>query len=86
MAKERLSLYFDTDVEIERKMWEYICKDGKNRKSYNVKKALEILIEGIEVKPVVIEKPKVKIESDAVKSDTIQTSDDNDLSDDEIPF
>ena len=47
MAKERLSLYFDTEIPAERAMWEYICKDGKNRKSYNIKRALEIVIENV---------------------------------------
>lgn len=44
MTKERLSLYFDTDISSERKMWEYICKDGKNRKSCNVKNVLEMIL------------------------------------------
>ena len=47
MAKERLSLYFDTEIPAEKAMWEYICKDGRNRKSYNIKKALELVIENI---------------------------------------
>ena len=45
MARERLSLYFNTDNEMEKLMWDYISKDGGYSKSSNVKKALEIMLE-----------------------------------------
>ena len=45
MANERLSLYFNTENETERKMWEYITKDGKYGKSKNAKRAFEIMLE-----------------------------------------
>ena len=45
MKNERLSLYFNTENETERKMWEYITKDGKYGKSKNAKKAFEIMLE-----------------------------------------
>ncbi len=45
MANERLSLYFNTENETERLMWEYLNKDGKYGKSKNAKKAFEIMLE-----------------------------------------
>lgn len=45
MKPERLSLYFNTENETERLMWEYINKDGKYGKSKNAKKAFEIMLE-----------------------------------------
>ena len=39
MARERVSLYFNTDIPIEKAMWDFICKDGK--KSYTIKKIIE---------------------------------------------
>lgn len=39
MAKERVSLYFNTDIPIEKAMWEFISKDG--RKSQKIKRAIE---------------------------------------------
>lgn len=45
MTRERLSLYFNTENEIEKLMWNYISKDGGYSKSSNVKKALEIMLE-----------------------------------------
>lgn len=91
MAKERLSLYFDTDIPSERRMWEYICKDGKNRKSRNVKIALEMILEGISIKPAVVdnkdesknnENGKLVTEDNTV----ISTNDANDIGDEELPF
>lgn len=90
MSKERLSLYFDTDIPSERRMWEYICKDGKNRKSRNVKIALEMILEGISIKPLVDdnkyennnENDKLVIEDNTV----ISTNDANDIGDEELPF
>lgn len=45
MTTERLSLYFNTENETERLMWEYINKDGKYGKSKNAKRAFEIMLE-----------------------------------------
>lgn len=45
MANERLSLYFNTENETERLIWEYLTKDGKYGKSRNAKKAFEIMLE-----------------------------------------
>ncbi len=45
MANERLSLYFNTENETERLIWEYLTKDGKYGKSKNAKKAFEIMLE-----------------------------------------
>lgn len=87
MSKERLSLYFDTDIPIEKHMWDYICKDGKNRKSYNVKKALEMIIEGVEFKPVVVE--QAKDENKTTKNtepDVIETNEEDDLEGEDLPF
>ena len=39
MARERVSLYFNTDIPLEKAMWDYINKDGK--KSYTIKKIIE---------------------------------------------
>lgn len=39
MAKERVSLYFNTDIPLEKAMWEFISKDG--RKSQKIKRAIE---------------------------------------------
>lgn len=39
MARERASLYFNTDIPLEKAMWDYINKDGK--KSYTIKKIIE---------------------------------------------
>lgn len=39
MTRERVSLYFNTDIPIEKAMWDFICKDGK--KSYTIKKIIE---------------------------------------------
>lgn len=39
MAKERISLYFNTDIPLERAMWEFISKDG--RKSQKIKRVIE---------------------------------------------
>lgn len=91
MAKERLSLYFDTDIPSERKMWEYICKDGKNRKSRNVKNALEMILEGVSIKSIVIEQPSVKETDKEVNqkdddSKVIVTDDNEGIDEDEIPF
>ena len=57
MANERLSLYFNTENETERLMWEYLNKDGKYGKSKNAKKAFEIMleVEGV-IPPILTEK------------------------------
>lgn len=91
MAKERLSLYFDTDIPSEKKMWDYICKDGKNRKSRNVKIALEMILEGASIKPVVIEEKIIKKsdEDDNQKFNepkVITTDDNEEIEDDDLPF
>ena len=91
MAKERLSLYFDTDIPSERKMWEYICKDGKNRKSRNVKNALEMILEGVSIKPIVIEQTKDEKKGEEVEPKidepkVIITDDNEDIEDEDIPF
>lgn len=39
MARERVSLYFNTDIPLEKAMWDFINKDGK--KSYTIKKIIE---------------------------------------------
>lgn len=80
--RERLTLYFNTDVEIERKMWEYINKDGKNRKSYNIKKLIEMAMDKIEYTPLVKDEIKV-VEKD---NSTIITTDNDDISIDDLPF
>ncbi len=80
--RERLTLYFNTDVEIERKMWEYINKDGKNRKSYNIKKLIEMAMDKIEYIPLVKDEIKV-VEND---NSTIITTDNDDISLDDLPF
>ena len=91
MAKERLSLYFDTDIPSERKMWEYICKDGKNRKSRNIKIALEMVLEGVSIKPTVIEQPTVEKKDEEVEQkvdepEIITTNDEEGIDGEEIPF
>ena len=89
MAKERLSLYFDTDIPSEKKMWDYICKDGKNRKSRNVKIALEMILEGISIKPIVIEQSiveKKEVEQKVNEPETITTNDEEQLEDEDLPF
>lgn len=89
MAKERLSLYFDTDIPSEKKMWDYICKDGKNRKSRNVKIALEMILEGISIKPIVIEQSTVEkkeVEQKVNEPETITTNDEEQLEDEDLPF
>lgn len=84
MAKERLSLYFDTDIPSEKKIWDYICKDGRNRKSFNVKKALEMVINDVDFKPLIVNTSN-EIESidDPI---VIQTNNDDDIPQDELPF
>ncbi len=79
MSKERLSLYFDTDVEIEKKMWEYICKDGRNRKSYNVKKLLESVVENNNFKTEVKEKSLNKNETIVINTNEYEKIDKDDL-------
>ena len=91
MAKERLSLYFDTDIPSERKMWEYICKDGKNRKSRNVKNALEMILEGVSIKSAVIDQSKYekkyeKFESNIDEPKVRATDDNEGIEDDDLPF
>ena len=89
MAKERLSLYFDTDIPSEKKVWDYICKDGKNRKSRNVKIALEMILEGISIKPIVIEQSiveKKEVEQKVNEPETITTNDEEQLEDEDLPF
>ena len=39
MTRERVSLYFNTEIPLEKAMWDYINKDGK--KSYTIKKIIE---------------------------------------------
>lgn len=39
MARERVSLYFNTDIPLEKAMWDFISKDG--RKSQKIKRVLE---------------------------------------------
>ncbi len=84
MAKERLSLYFDTDIPSEKKMWDYICKDGKNRKSYNVKKALEIITDGAELISSDTNKKNELIQNE--EPVVIKTDINEDLSDEDLPF
>lgn len=79
MSKERLSLYFDTDVEIEKKMWEYICKDGRNRKSYNVKKLLESVVENNNFKTEVKEKNLNKDETIVIHTNEYDKIDEDDM-------
>lgn len=74
MARKKLMLYFNTDIEIEKLMWEYINKDGKNRKSYNIKKILEQVINN--------EFPVKKI-NEVQKNTDIKTSSDE-LDEDEL--
>lgn len=71
-------LYFNTDIEIEKMMWEYINKDGKNRKSYNIKKLLEQAINN----ELPIEKTKNEVEVQKKNTD-IKTSTDE-LDEDEL--
>lgn len=89
MAKERLSLYFDTDIPSESKMWAYICKDGKNRKSRNVKIALEMFLDGVSIEPG-FEQPKVdkveKKEENIYEAEIIETNDEDDIDLEDIPF
>ena len=40
MSKERVNIYLNTEIALEKAMWEYINKDGK--KSYTIKKAIEM--------------------------------------------
>ena len=89
MAKERLSLYFDTEIPAEKTMWEYICKDGKNRKSYNIKRALEIVIENV----INVDNENSNIKSNETIEETLElsptvidTNNEDDLEEDELPF
>ena len=89
MAKERLSLYFDTEIPAEKAMWEYICKDGKNRKSYNIKKALELVIEN----KINIDNTNINIKNNEEKEENIDlcptiisTNDETEIEEDELPF
>jgi type IV secretory pathway VirD2 relaxase len=89
MAKERLSLYFDTEIPAEKAMWEYICKDGKNRKSYNIKRALEIVIENV----INVDNENLNIKSNETIEETLElsptvidTNNEDDLEEDELPF
>lgn len=77
MAREKLMLYFNTDIEIEKLMWEYINKDGRNRKSYNIKKLLE---QAINNEPISI--VQKEIETEQATTD-IKTSTDE-LDEDEL--
>lgn len=87
MAKERLSLYFDTDVPTEKKMWDYICKDGRNRKSYNVKKALELFLEGTEVPTPANNTETKEVVYEGEESNIIKTNMADDLEGEEdLPF
>lgn len=83
MAKERLSLYFDTDIPVEKKIWDYICKDGRNRKSYNVKKALEMVINEVDFKPLMVTSNDIDSINNPI---IIKTNNDDDISQDEMPF
>ena len=89
MAKERLSLYFDTEIPAEKAMWEYICKDGKNRKSYNIKRVLEIVIENV----INVDNENSNIKSNETIEETLElsptvidTNNEDDLEEDELPF
>ena len=75
MPREKLMLYFNTDIKIEKLMWEYINKDGKNRKSYNVKKLLE---QAINNEPITVAQIEVKPEKTTKEIKT--SSDDLDVS------
>ena len=72
-------------------MWEYICKDGKNRKSRNVKNALEMILEGVSIKSVVIDQSKdekkyEEFESNIDETKVIATDDNEGIEDDDLPF
>ena len=75
MPREKLMLYFNTDIEIEKLMWEYINKDGKNRKSYNVKKLLEKAINNEPIQAQTITKPDKPVNEIKTSSDDLDTDD-----------
>ncbi len=82
MARERVSLYFNTDIPLERAMWDYINKDGK--KSYTIKKIIELAMSHNDNNNLVYQ--PIAIDEDD-KNNIIQ-SDENeelDLSDEDDP-
>lgn len=64
MARERVSLYFNTDIPLEKAMWDFINKDGK--KSYTIKKIIEQVMSSNNIVYVEQTTPKEEYANDNV--------------------
>lgn len=67
---KRIGLYFNLENELDNKMYAYLTRDGRKAKD-EIKKLVEMAMEGIDIKPLVITQLEESNEDEELDFDDI---------------
>lgn len=67
---KRVGLYFNLENELDNKMYAYLTRDGRKAKD-EIKKLVEMAMEGIDIKPLVITQVEEFSEDEELNIDDI---------------
>ncbi len=67
---KRVGLYFNLENELDNKMYAYLTRDGRKAKD-EIKKLVEMAMEGIDIKPLVITQVEESSEDEELNIDDI---------------